>query len=271
MKIGVNSGIFPRTIGFEQMVRLTGELGYEGIELNVDVDVLLPRLWDKRKRAELLKLARDSGVEVQSLCINAHNAFNLASPDPRIREIGVSLLNESVDLAVDLGAKLILVCGWDTNEPKQESSWDLFKASLSQSVPLADENGITLALEAVGCEFLFTSAQLMHMISEIGADCLGIYLDVGNAASAGLSVVEEIKAAGEKACQVHLKDTQAKFFAQTVPFGEGMVDFNEAMSALRDIGFDGYLVVELPPSPDDPVKMARHGKEFVDALLSTIE
>jgi sugar phosphate isomerase/epimerase len=84
-----------------------------------------------------------------------------------------------------------------------------------------------------------------------------------------LSVVGEIKAAGEKACQVHFKDTQGKFFAQAVPFGEGIVDFEEAIYALKDIGFDGYLVVELPPSPDDPIKTARDGKEYLDALLST--
>jgi sugar phosphate isomerase/epimerase len=108
----------------------------------------------------------------------------------------------------------------------------------------------------------------MNMIAEVDSPSLGVYLDVGNAASIGLSPVEEIKAAGDRAAQMHFKDTRAKFFAQTLPFGEGIVDFRAALQALEDIGYDGYLVVELHPAPDDPVRIAREAKEYLDTLLA---
>ncbi len=268
MKIGINSGTFPKSMGFEQMIRVSGQLGYDSVEFNVDEDALLPRLWGKQKRAELLSLAEDSGVALQSLCINAHRTFNYASPDPHTRAIGVSLLNQCIELAVDLRGELILVCGWDCKEPKIERSWDLFKAGLLQSVSLAEHHGITLALEAVGFEYLLTTAQLMEMIAEVDSPCLGVYLDVGNAASIGLSPVEEIKAAGQRAAQMHFKDTRAEFFAQTLPFGEGIVDFGAALQALEEIDYDGYLVVELHPARDDPVRIAREAKEYLDAMLA---
>lgn len=271
MRIGINSGAYPKSMGFEQMIRVSGELGYDSIEFNVDEDALLPRMWGKQKRADLLALAEDSGVELQSLCINAHRTFNYASPDPHTRAIGVSLLNQCIELAADLRGKLILVCGWDSKEPKVERSWDLFKAGLLQSVSLAEHHGITLALEAVGYDFLLTTAQLIQMIAEVGSPSLGVYLDVGNAASIGLSPVEEIKAAGQRAAQIHFKDTLGQYFAQTLPFGEGIVDFKEVLWALDEIGYDGCLVVELHPVRDDPVRVAREAKEYMDALLATTE
>jgi len=274
MKLGVNADIFPREIGFDEMIRLTGDLGYAGIEFNVQAYDLLPRLWDKGRRRELLALAQEHGVEFPSICMNTHRTWSLADPDPRIRKTGVGLLGEIIDLAVDLEARVVLLCAWDGEGLEPETSWELFKASLVEAIPLAEKNGITLALESVDCDFLLTSAKLMQMISEIGADVrpmsaesLRIYLDVGNAASIGLPVVEEIKAAGERACQMHFKDTEAKFFAQTVPLGEGIVDFDAALAALREIGFDGYVLVELPAADDDPIQVARESKAFLDALL----
>ena len=277
MKLGVNADIFPREIGFDEMIRLTGDLGYTGIEFNVQAYDVLPRLWDKRRRRDLLALARQNGVEFPSICMNTHRTWSFADPDPHIREAGVSLLNEIIDLAVDLEAGIVLLCAWDGEGLAPENSWELFKASLSRAIPMAEQKGITLALEAVGCDFLLTSADLMRMISEIadtlrpGADCLGIYLDVGNAASIGLPVVEEIRAAGQRACQMHFKDaadgaSEAEFFSQTVPLGEGIVDFEEAVRALEEIGFDGYVLVEVPVAPDDPIRIARESKAFLDAL-----
>jgi sugar phosphate isomerase/epimerase len=275
MKLGVNADIFPREIGFDEMIRLTGDLGYTGIEFNVQAYDVLPRLWDKRRRRDLLALARENGVEFPSICMNTHRTWSFADPDPHIREAGVSLLNEIIDLAVDLEAGIVLLCAWDGEGLEPENSWELFKASLSQSIPVAEQKGITLALEAVGCDFLLTSADLMRMISEIadtlrpGVDRLGIYLDVGNAASIGLPVVEEIRVAGERACQMHFKDTEAQFFSQTVPLGEGIVDFEEAVRALEEIGFDGDVLVEVPAAPDDPIRIARESKAFLDALFGS--
>ena len=269
MKLGVNADIFPRAIGFDEMIRLTGDLGYSGIEFNVQAYDVLPRLWDKRRRRDLLALAQENGVEFPSICMNTHRTWSFADPDPHIREAGVGLLNEIIDLAVDLEAGIVLLCAWDGEGLEPETSWELFKASLSQSIPMAEEKGIRLALEAVGCDFLLTSVDLMRMISEIGSDCLGIYLDVGNAASIDLPVADEIRAAGQRACQMHFKDTEAQFFSQTVPLGEGIVDFEEAVRALEEIGFDGDVLVEVPAAPDDPIRIARESKVFLDVLFGS--
>jgi sugar phosphate isomerase/epimerase len=263
IQAGANSGVFGRPLNFDDRLVAAAELGYAGIELNIDANLLLPRMWDRERRRALRALADQRGVAIASLCMNCHWAFNLASPDARVREIGVDLLHEAIGLATDLGAPVILVPACDTQEVTTESPYRLFRHHLSRCLAEAERAGVRLAVEAVGKPFLFNSRQIRGLIDELASSCLGIYLDVGNSASGGLSPVEEIRAAGDLAVACHVKDTGGRFF------GRGTVDFPASLAALRAIGYDGLLTVELPPDPEDPLATARASKTWLDTLLST--
>ncbi|MDQ3856317.1 MAG: TIM barrel protein [Chloroflexota bacterium] len=262
MQLGVNSGIFGRPLDWEARISAAGELGYAGIELNVDATALLPRIWDQSRRAALRALAAEHGVAVTSLCMNCHWAFNLASPDPRVREVGRDLLLEAIGLAADLGAPTILVPACDTDELTTESSYRQFRQGLASCLAEAERSDVRLAVEAVGKPFLFSSKQIRQLLDELQSPALGIYLDVGNATSGGMSAPDEIRTAGDLALLCHVKDSGGRFF------GEGTVDFSACMQALKDIGYDGFLNVELPPDREDPLSVARASKQWLDDLLS---
>ena len=262
MQLGVNSGIFGRPLGWEERITAANNLGYDGIELNVDANALLPRMWDRDRRAALRALAAERGVTLTSLCMNCHWAFNLASPDARVRELGVDLLLEAIGLAAELGAPTILVPACDTQEVTTEDPYRLFRRNLARCLDEAERAGVRLAVEAVGKPFLFTSQQIRTLIEELASPCLGIYLDVGNATAGGLSAPDQIVAAAGLALLCHVKDTGGRFF------GRGTVDFPACLSALRSIGYDDFLIVELPPDPDDPLATARASKAWLDGVLS---
>ena len=263
MRAGANSGLFGRSLSWEERLTAAAELGYAGIELNIDANLLLPRMWDQARRQALRALAGERGVAIASLCMNCHWAFNLASPDARVREIGVDLLREAIGLAVDLGAPVILVPACDTQEVTTQAPYRLFRSNLARCLAEAERAGVRLAVEAVNKPFLLSTRQIRGLIEELASPCLGIYLDVGNAAGAGLSPVEEIRAAEGLALACHVKDTGGRFF------GRGTVDFPASLAALRAIGYDGLLTVELPPDPDDPLATARAAKAWLDDLLRT--
>jgi len=94
----------------------------------------------------LRQQAQDAGVVFTSLCLNAHWVFNLASPDVRIRDLGVSILIDAIDLARDLGASAILVPGCDQDE-SPEDKWELFRDGVMRATARAEQAGVTLALE----------------------------------------------------------------------------------------------------------------------------
>jgi inosose dehydratase len=66
---------------------------------------------------------------------------------------------------------------------------------------------------------------------------------------------------------VHLKDVRLDPL-QFVPLGEGELDFAAVLDAVRDIGYDGWLIVELDSYDGDPREAAVKSKAYLDALLA---
>jgi L-ribulose-5-phosphate 3-epimerase len=266
MDIALNSGIFPANWHPTQKVEATARVGAVGLELNVDTNQLWTQRLDSAQRRSLYRQAQDAGVAITSVCLNAHWIFNLASPDVRIRDLGVSILIDGINLAVDLGASAILVPGCDQDE-SPDNKWELFRDGVMHGIGRAQQAGISLALEAVGKPFLFNTAKLLEMIEACGgSDCLGIYLDVGNSTHGGMDPAAEVRAAGDRATLVHVKDWNPAKPSERL-LGAGGVNFATSFAAMQDINYEGYLIVELPPDPADPDAVARHSVQFLQEAL----
>jgi len=267
MKIGMNSGTFPATWNPFQKVEATARVGATGLELNIDANQLWTQRLSPADRIALRNQAQDAGVTITSLCMNAHWVFNLASPDVRIRDLGVSLLLDALNLANELEASAILIPGCDQDQ-SPENKWTLFRDGVLQAIGPAQRAGVKLALEAVNKPFLFDTTKLLQMIADCGgSDSLGIYLDVGNSTSSGMNPADEIRAARGRAILAHVKDWNPANRNERL-LGAGAVDFPPAIAALHEISYDDYLLVELPPDPNDGDAVARHAVQFLQALLS---
>jgi len=266
MKIGMNSGTFPATMTPDQKIEATARVGATGMELNIDTNQLWTQRLDGAARKALRRQAADAGVEITSLCMNAHWVFNLASPDVRIRDLGVSLLLDAIAMAGELSARAILIPGCDQDQ-SPANKWELFRDGVMQAMGPAQKAGVQLALEAVGKPFLFDSAKLLQMIEDCGgAAVLGVYLDVGNSTSGGMDPAAEIRIAGDRTVLTHVKDWNPTNRNERL-LGAGAVDFPASLAALREIGYDDYLLVELPPAADDADAVARHSVQFLQELL----
>jgi L-ribulose-5-phosphate 3-epimerase len=262
MNIGLNFGIFPANWSPAQRVEATARVGAAALEVNIDANALWTQRLDAAARSALRKQAVDAGVDLCSLCINAHWVFNLASPDVRIRDIGISLIWDAINLAVDLGATAILIPGCDQDE-SPANQWELFRDGVMHAVARAEQAGVTLALEAVGKPFLFDTAKLLAMIAACGgSSALGIYLDVGNSTGGGMDPAAVVRAAKGRATLCHVKDWHPDN-RNDRRLGAGAVNFASSLAALREIGYDGPLLIELPPDPSDPDKVARESVQFM--------
>ncbi len=265
MKIGLNSGIFPATWSPAEKVAATARVGATGLELNIDGNQLWTQRLDHEARRALRQQAEAANVAITSLCMNAHWIFNLTSPNQRIRELGVSLMLDALDMAHDLGAHAVLIPGCDQDE-SPANKWELFRDGLRQGIARAEEKGIKLALEGVGKPFLLDTAKLLQMIDACGGSAaLGIYLDIGNSTSSGLDPVAEVRAARGRAVLTHVKDWNPTNPPERY-LGAGAVNFAASFAALQEIGYNDYVLVELPPDPVDPDAAARKSVEFLSAM-----
>jgi sugar phosphate isomerase/epimerase len=73
----------------------------------------------------------------------------------------------------------------------------------------------------------------------------------------------EVRAVKRRATLCHVKDWNPNNRNERL-LGAGAVNFTTSLAALREIGYTGPLLVELPPDPADPDAVARHSVQFLE-------
>ena len=91
--------------------------------------------------------------------------------------------------------------------------------------------------------------------------------DVGNSASLGYDMKEELNLYGELICNVHIKDREYR--RQTVPLGSGDADFELFFNLLQKTNYNGELIIqgarEYGVKPEETcIKYLQFVKKFVD-------
>lgn len=80
--------------------------------------------------------------------------------------------------------------------------------------------------------------------------CLGACLDTGHALRSGEAPHEVIEQLGERLISVHLKDWTAGTGEKAI--GEGDLDLQKTVAALRAVGFAGFICMEYELDPENP-------------------
>ena len=100
-----------------------------------------------------------------------------------------------------------------------------------------------------------------HFIEEVGSPALGIHLDTFHMNIEEISIEDAIRKHAKRLLHMHLADSN-----RWVP-GMGHLNFQSILSALREIGYPGYLSLECLPMPDAQ-KAAEHAFRYLEDLLS---
>jgi sugar phosphate isomerase/epimerase len=93
-------------------------------------------------------------------------------------------------------------------------------------------------------------------------------VDTGWWATRGYDPARAIAEFGDHVAHVHLKDVRHQGEPHlTCPWGEGIVDVEACVRALRQIGYGGALTVEHEPEDEDPSESCRAMREQLEAWL----
>ena len=280
MKIGVISDCFKRSI--EESIALAGSLNMDGMQIyavggEFSADNLLG---NKEKIDYYKKLLADNGLVISALCgdLGGHGFEIEADNATRVEKT-----NRIVDLACELGTNVVTthigVIPEDETSPKYKVMLD----ALKQCGAYAASRGVTLAIET-GPE---TAPVLAGFVAKAGKG-VGVNLDPANFVMVtGQDPTEAVYLLKDNIVHTHLKDGKmlkksnpveiynvfaeggieglnvADYFIET-PVGEGDVDFNAYIAALKDIGFDGFLTIERETGADpakDIAKAANYARE----------
>ena len=181
-------------------------------------------------------------LEIHALVLGEHNHGGIADADPVVADAAAEDVRQAIGIAADIGAEVILVPFFMRGELVGQDAFDRCAAAFTALCPLAAERGVSLCFEG-----LLPANEIRLLAERIGSPAFGCYFDLANPLRRGLDSPTEIRALGELVRRVHVKDMRVD--SGDVRPGLGRVDFSECARALADIGYDGWLTLEMPPGP----------------------
>ena len=245
--LGIYEKALPDRAGWPARLAAAAEAGYGFVEISVDDDpARLARLdWTADRRRALRDAAGESGVRVHTVILSAHRRHPLGSTSADGRALAQSILDRAVDLAGDIGARIVQLAGYFARgEARTPRSRGWFLDGVGRGLDQAASAGVMLGLETMDGEDVTSVTDAMEIVRAFDSPWLRVYPDVGNLAANGLDVAAELRLARGNLVGVHLKDTRPGEYRR-VPFGAGTVPFVAAFRALDEIGYDGPYLIEM--------------------------
>ncbi|BCS93578.1 sugar phosphate isomerase/epimerase family protein [Metallosphaera javensis (ex Sakai et al. 2022)] len=180
-----------------------------------------------------------------------------------------SLREEELDVAEKSGTTLLWIVARERDCSSAIEKIITYKKKSS-------EKGIDLALHN-HLRTCFESEPEIVKLLEVVPD-LKICLDTAHAEAAGINIINFIKKFSNKISLIHLKDLRARLPKSEVRFtrdfvnvGQGIIDFYEILSTLKDVGYDGYVMLEFDKMEREKVKEEiKKGYSYIRDILKKI-
>jgi len=250
-----------------EVCSIAKRLGYDGIEIAPFTLAASAEDISAEQRKEVRQVIADNGLQTVGLhwLFAGPTGLHMTTTDGKIRGRTRDYLSCLLDLCSDLGGK-VLVLG----SPKQrsivegqtkEGAWKRAVELLSSVLDKAGELGLTICLEPlspVETDFINTVAEGMQMVRQINHPNLKIHLDVKAMCSESTPVPDIIRSVrGEDIGHFHVNDSNL--------YGPGMgdVDYGPIAEAIKDVGWDKWLSVEVFKYDPDPETIARASIEYL--------
>jgi sugar phosphate isomerase/epimerase len=147
----------------------------------------------------------------------------------------------------------------------------LFLKLVRQEAEFAYDVGIRLALESF-CypPFIFNGLDdFTPFFSNFPVTKLGVLLEVGHLYQAGFNLDEAILAFRHQLMDVHVHDaTRGKDFREAthLPLGKGTIDFSRLIRILSEVGYDGWLTLEIRGNEREIIESREQLEDLVNSI-----
>lgn len=256
MRYGLMSGCLPGT--YPDIIRECGRLGFDGVELDVGADYEQNLLWSAEGRKTISNLLAEQKLALASVCLGTFWTYSFASPEADVRARARGFTTDAIRWCKELGAEVILVPITPGAPEEGEEAPQRWIEELRAVAPAAEQSQICLCIENVGRGCGKSADALLKIADGVSSPFVQIYYDFGNGLGLGNDPIAEIRKLNGKIRQVHAKDPGGQYL------GEGRLDLPAVSAALKEIGYNRWIVLETP-STDDPPAAAKRNLEFLKA------
>jgi len=282
MKKSINLWAFPypQKMTLVQCLQLAKDAGFDGIELNYDLESDLSPTAGTREFQQIRSAADRIGIAISGLCSFLFWPFPLTSNDPAKRARGLELANGMAHAAHDLGVENLLVVPgavhipWrDDHEPVPNDVCDhRARESVATLVKTAEKLKVSLNIENIFFNgYLMTPMELNAFVDSFSSPAVRVHFDTGNIM---LFQYPEhwIPILGKRIANTHFKEFTKKGTDHSLesfrPLLDGTTNWPAVMDALEATGYRGYCTFEyFHPYPHYPEALIYQTSDSLDRML----
>src|SRR5436190_3333845 len=258
MKKSINLWAFPypEKMNLEQCLKLAKDAGFDGIELNYDLDNDLSPKSGPKEYAAIRAMAEKIGIAISGVCSFLFWPYPLSSNDPAKRQRGIELATKITEAAADLGTENVLVVPgavhipWRTDhEPVPNDVCDKrAKEAVGRLLPLAEKLNVSLNIENIFFNgYLMTPGEMCAFVDGFQSPHVRVHFDTGNIMM--FHYPEHwIAGLGGRIRNTHFKEFTKKGTDYSLEsfrtLLDGTTNWPAVMEALDKIGYRDFLTFE---------------------------
>ncbi len=250
----------------EDAIQYAAKTGYAGIEIapftisKHVTDITKP---ERQRIRETAARAEIAITGIHWVLAQTEGLF-LTHSDAAVRERSSKYFVELVEFCSDIGGNIIVV-----GSPKQRNvpegataaqAWDWAKQTLKPAVACALQRGVTLCLEPLSPQetnFINTAEEAVRFVKQFHSASLKIILDVKAMSSEQKPIPQIIQESWPHFAYFHANDKNLK------GPGFGDVDFKPIARTLFDVGYQGWVSVEVFNFDEGPEAIATRSLEYL--------
>jgi L-ribulose-5-phosphate 3-epimerase len=282
MKKSINLWAFPypQRMTLEECLRLAKNAGFDGIELNYDLESDLSPKAGTKDFQNIRQLADKIGIEISGLCSFLFWPYPLSSNDPEKRARGLELAGKIAQAAHDLGVENVLVVPgavhipWRTDhEPVPNDVCDRrAREAVQQLEKQAAKLKVKLNIENIFFNgYLMTPMEMNAFVDSIQSEHVRVHFDTGNISM--FQFAEHwVPVLGKRIQNIHFKEFTKKgtdYSLETFrPLLDGTTNWPAVMDALETTGYRGFVTFEyFHPYQHYPEALIYQTSDSLDRIL----
>ena len=258
---------------FEKAFSFARELGYTGIEFAPFTIATSAYDITPARRSEIRLQVEAAGLETVGLhwLLAKTQGYYLTTPDVEVRRKTSEYLGELARLCRDLGGNLMvlgsplqrnLLQGVTHDEAMQYAA-----GVIRGAAPALAECGVTLAVEPLGPaegDFLRTADLGVELVEMVDSPNCKLHLDVKAMSSEAKPIPQILRDCAQHMVHFHANDANRR------GPGMGEIDFVPIFRTLREIGYRGWVSVEVFDYEPGVERLARESMENMRRVLAEV-
>lgn len=274
---------YPERMDLREFMLLAKRAGFDGIELNYDLENdLSPKASDK-ELAAIRRMADEIGIEISGLCSFLFWPYPLSSNDTAKRTRGIELAGLMAKAAHQMSVENLLVVPgavhipWrDDHEPVANDVCERrAKDAIGKLVGQAEKFGVSLNMENIFFNgFLMTPMEMNAFVDSFSSEAVRVHYDTGNISM--FQFAEHwIPILGKRIQNVHFKEFTKKgtdYSLETFrPLLDGTTNWPAVMRELANIDYAGYVTFEyFHPYLHYPEALVYQTSDSLDRMLGRL-